>query len=122
MRECQEALGSPEKHAEARNGRQLPLFFSPRLEEMEPRAKEAFEAAKLAGSEALRAQTAALMALKHLCYGELDTAKPTLDDLLRTAPAIDNKPSLAAGFIWRGCLYFFQTEYQPPTPCHLYDP
>lgn len=119
MLKHQEALGSPEKQAEALNALALTLFFSHRLAEMETRANEAFEAAKLAGSEALRAQTAALMALKHLCYGELDTAKPTLDDLLRTARAIDNKPALAAGLIWRGCLYFFQTEYERAIKCEI---
>jgi len=50
--------------------------------------------------------------LKHLCYGELDVAKPMLDELVQTARALNQKPALAAGLIWRGCLYFFQTEYE----------
>jgi tetratricopeptide (TPR) repeat protein len=112
MLEYQKSLGSPEKQAEALNALALTLFFSHRLEEMETRANEALAAAKLAGSEALSVQTEALMALKYLCYGELDAAKPTLDGLIKTARAIDNKPALAAGLIWRGCLYFFQTEYE----------
>jgi tetratricopeptide (TPR) repeat protein/predicted Ser/Thr protein kinase len=112
MLEYQKSLGSPEKQAEALNALALTLFFSHRLEEMETRANEALAAAKLAGSEALSVQTEALMALKYLCYGELDEAKPTLEDLIKTARAIDNKPALAAGLIWRGCLYFFQTEYE----------
>src|SRR5260370_15663018 len=100
MLKYQKALGSPEKQAEALNALALTLFFSHRLAEMETRANEAFEAAKLAGSEALRAQTAALMALKHLCYGELTVAKPILDDLVQTAHAIDQKPPLAARLIF----------------------
>lgn len=112
MLKYQQSLGSPKKQAEALNALAHTLFFSHRLEEMEARANEALETAKLAGSEELHAQTAAMMALKHLCYGELDVAKPILDDLIKTARAINFKPALAAGLIWRGCLYFFQTEYE----------
>ena len=112
MLEYQKSLGSPEKQAEALNALALTLFFSHRLEEMETRANEALAAAQLAGSEALSQQTAALMALKYLCYGELDVAKPTLDDLIKNARASDNKAALGAGLVWRGCLYFFQTEYE----------
>src|SRR6266545_2142210 len=119
MLEYQKSLGSPEKQAEALNALALTLFFSHRLEEMETRANEALAAAKLAGSEALSMQTAALMALKYLCYGELSVAKPTLDDLIKTARAIDNKPALAAGLIWRGCLHFFQTEYDLAIECEV---
>src|SRR5260370_40031115 len=67
----QEALGAPEKESAALNALALTLFFSHRLEEMGVRASEALAAAKRAGSEELRAQTAALMALKHRFYGEL---------------------------------------------------
>jgi tetratricopeptide (TPR) repeat protein len=119
MLKHQETLGSPEKQAAALNALALSLFFSHRVEEMEARADEALAAAKLAGSAALRAQTAALMALKHLCYGELTVAKPTLDDLVQTARAINDKPALAAGLIWRGCLYFFQTEYERAIECEI---
>ena len=115
----QKSLGSPEKQAEALNALALTLFFSHRLEEMEARANEALEAAKVAGSEPLSVQTAALMALKYLCYGELDIAKPTLDDLIKRARAIDQKPALAAGLVWRGCLYFFQTEYDRAIECEI---
>ncbi|HXM35247.1 MAG TPA: AAA family ATPase, partial [Pyrinomonadaceae bacterium] len=108
----QEELGSPEKQAAALNALALTLFFAHRLEEMEARANEAVAAAKRAGSEELRLQTMALMALKHLCYGELDVAKPMLDELVQTARGLNQKPVLAAGLIWRGCLYFFQTEYE----------
>src|SRR5262249_6334617 len=107
-----EPLGSAEKEAEALNALALTLFFAHRLEELEVRAAEAVAAAKRAGSEALHAQTMALMSLKHLCYGELMEAKPLLDELITTARQLDFKPGLAAGLIWRGCLYFFQTEYE----------
>jgi len=79
---------------------------------LEVTAAEAVAAAKRAGSDALHAQTMALMSLKHLCYGELDEAKPLLDELIATARRLNFKPGLAAGLIWRGCLYFFQTEYE----------
>jgi tetratricopeptide (TPR) repeat protein len=108
----QEPLGSAEQQATALNALALTLFFAHRLEELETRAIEAVAAAKRAGSEELRLQTMALMALKHLCYGELDQARPILDDLVQSARARNHKPTLAAGLIWRGCLYFFQTDYE----------
>lgn len=112
MLEYQERLGSAEKQALALNSMALALFFAHRLEELEIRATEAVAAAKRAGSEELHAQTMALMSLKHLCYGELDEAKPLLDELIALARRLDFKPGLAAGLIWRGCLYFFQTDYE----------
>jgi serine/threonine protein kinase/tetratricopeptide (TPR) repeat protein len=111
MLKYQEPLGSPEKQAAALNALSLTLFFAHQLEELELRANEAVAAARLAGSEELRLQTMALMSLKHLCYGELDLAKPMLDELIATSRALKQKGPLAAGLIWRGCLYFFQTEY-----------
>ena len=112
MLKYQEPLGSPEKQAAALNALALTLFFAHRLEELEARANEAVAAAKRAGSEELRLQTTGLMSLKHLCYGELDEARPMLDELIETSRALNQKGSLAAGLIWRGCLYFFQTEYE----------
>jgi serine/threonine protein kinase/tetratricopeptide (TPR) repeat protein len=106
------APGSHEKQAEALNALAMTLFFAHRLEELEVTAAEAVATAKRAGSDALHAQTMALMSLKHLCYGELDDAKPLLDELIATARRLNFKPGLAAGLIWRGCLYFFQTEYE----------
>jgi len=53
-----------------------------------------------------------LMALKHVCYGELEVGRPMLDDVIKGARAIDYKPALLAALTWRGCLYFFQTEYE----------
>ena len=100
-----------DKQAEALNALAMTLFFAHRLEELEVTAAEAVAAAKRAGSDALHAQTMALMSLKHLCYGELDEAKPLLDELIATARRLKFKPGLAAGLIWRGCLHFFQTEY-----------
>ena len=91
MLKYQDRLGSPEKQAAALNALALTLFFAHRLEEMEARASEAVAAAKLAGSEELRLQTMALMALKHLCYGELDVARPMLDELIEKARAINER-------------------------------
>ena len=84
---------------------------------MEARADEALAAAKRAGSETLRLDTMGLMALKHLCYGELALARPILDDVIKSARAINHKPALLSGLAWRGCLYFFQTEYERAIEC-----
>jgi tetratricopeptide (TPR) repeat protein len=54
----------------------------------------------------------ALIALKHMCYGELIEAKPILDDIVKTARALDHKPALLTGLTWRSCLHFFQSEYE----------
>jgi hypothetical protein len=102
---------SLEKQAEALNALAMTLFFAHRLEELEVTAAEAVATAKRAGSDALYGQTMALMSLKHLCYGELDEGKPLLDELIESARRLNFKPGLAAGLIWRGALYFFQTEY-----------
>jgi len=101
-----------EQQSAALNALTNTLFFSHRLEETAARAAEALEVAERAGSETLRLGTTSLIALKHLCYGELATAKPILDDLIATARALDFKPALATGLTWRGCLCFFQTEYE----------
>lgn len=103
---------SAEQKAAGLNALATTLFFAHRLEEMEARADEALAAAKLAGSETLRLDTMCLMGLKHLCYGELTVARPILDDVIKSARAIDYKPALVSGLTWRGCLYFFQTEYE----------
>ena len=71
MLKHQEVFDSPEKKAAGLNALAMTLFFSHRVEEMEARADEALAAAKRAGSETLRLDTMGLMALKHLCYGEL---------------------------------------------------
>jgi tetratricopeptide (TPR) repeat protein len=112
MLKHQEVFNSPERNAAALNALANTLFFSHRLDEMKSRADEALAAAKQAGSETLRLDTMCLMALKHLCYGELLVARPILDDVIRSARAIDHKPALVSGLAWRGCLYFFQTEYE----------
>jgi len=84
---------------------------------METRVDEALAAARSARSETLRLDTMQLMALKHLCYGELALARPVLDDVMQTARAIDHKPALLAALTWRGCLYFFQSEYERAIEC-----
>jgi serine/threonine protein kinase/tetratricopeptide (TPR) repeat protein len=117
MLKHQETLGLPAKEAEALNALALTLFFSHRVEEMATRADEALAAAKRAGSEELRVQTMALMALKHLCYGELKEGKQFLDDVIQTARKINQKPALLSALTWRGCLHFFQTEYEQAIKC-----
>jgi tetratricopeptide (TPR) repeat protein len=108
-----EAFGdSPEKKAAGLNALAMTLFYSHRVEEMEARANEALAAAERAGSETLRLDTMALMGLKHLCYGELAQARPILDDVIKSARAIDQQPALLSALTWRGGLYFFQTDYE----------
>ncbi len=109
MLKHQEVFDSPEKQAAGLNALATTLFFSHRLEEMEARADEALAAAKLAESETLRLDTMGLVALKHAAYGELALGRPILDEVIRSARAINHKPALLTGLTWRGCLYFFQT-------------
>jgi tetratricopeptide (TPR) repeat protein len=118
MLKHEEAL-TPATKASALSALAMTLFFSHRLEEMESRADEALEAATLAGSEELRLDTMMLMGLKHLCYGELDVARPIIDDVVSSARAINYKPALLAGLSWRGCLYFFQSEYEKAVQCEI---
>ena len=103
---------SPEKKATGLNALAMTLFYSHRVEEMQARANEALAAAKQAGSETLRLDTMGLIALKHLCYGELALGRPILDDVIKSARASNYKPALLSALTWRGCLYFFQTEYE----------
>jgi len=105
-------LDSAEKEAPALIALTLTLFFSHRLEEMAQRAEQALDAAKRAGSESMRLETMCLMGLKHLCYGELDVGEPILNEVVKSGRLINHKPALLAGLTWRGCLYFFQTEYE----------
>jgi serine/threonine protein kinase/tetratricopeptide (TPR) repeat protein len=107
-----ELTGSLEQKAAGLNALAATLFFSHRLEEMAARADQALAAAKALGSERLRLETMCLMGLKHLCYGEVEVARPILEDVIESARAINHQPALAAGLVWRACLYFFQTEYE----------
>jgi tetratricopeptide (TPR) repeat protein len=119
MLKQQEGLDAPEKHAGGLIALATTLFFAHRLEEMELRVNEALEAAKRAGSEKLRLDTMGLMALKHAAYGELQLGAPILDDVIKSARAIDHKPALLTGLAWRGCIHFFQTEYKRAIECEL---
>lgn len=114
-----EGLESADERASGLNALATTLFFAHRVEEMETRANEALAAARQAGSETLRLDTMCLMALKHLCYGELAAARPILDDVVTSARAIDYKPALTSGLTWRGCLYFFQSNYERTIECEL---
>jgi len=111
------AEDEPDKQAMGLNALAHTLFFAHRVEEMATRADEALAAASRAGSEPLRLDTMCLMALKHLCYGELAAARPILDNVLTSARAINYKPALLSGLTWRGCLHFFQTEYERTLEC-----
>jgi serine/threonine protein kinase/tetratricopeptide (TPR) repeat protein len=112
MLEQARKLQSLEQQTAALNAITNTLFFSHRMEEMAARAAEALELAEQAGSETLRLSTMSLIGLKHLCYGELVEAKPILDDIIQTARKLNFKPALLTALTWRGCLHFFQTEYE----------
>jgi tetratricopeptide (TPR) repeat protein len=88
------------------------LFFAHRMDEMPARAEEALRMAEQTNSATLRVETMVLIALKHLCYGELAEAKPVLDEVIQVARSLNHKPALLGGLAWRGCLYFFQSEYE----------
>src|SRR6185295_2922597 len=112
MLEQARVLDSLELQSTALNALTMSLFFSHRLDEMEVRAGEALEVAERAGSEKLRIDTSFLIALKHLCYGELKEAKVLLDDVLVTSRKLNHKPGMVSSLTWRACLHFFQSEYE----------
>jgi tetratricopeptide (TPR) repeat protein len=111
MLEQARALDSLELQSAALNALTMSLFFSHRLDETVARAGEALEVAERAGSEKLRVETMFLIALKHLCYGELKEAKRLLDEVVATSKKLNHKPGLLSGLTWRACLHFFQSEY-----------
>ncbi len=119
MLEEARTLDSREQESAALNALTMTLFFSHRLEETVTRAVEALKVAEQAGSEKLRIETLALVALKNLCYGELNEGEPILDDIIRIARDLDHKPVLTSALAWRGCLYFFQTEYEQAVQCEV---
>jgi len=88
------------------------LFWSHKMDEMPLRTEEALRAADRAGSATLRIDTSALIALKHLCYGELSEARADMEENIRSARAIGHKPGLLGSLTWRGSLHFFQSEYE----------
>lgn len=112
MLEQGRALESLELQSTALNALTMSLFFSHRLEEMEARASEALDVAERAENEKLRVETMFLIGLKHLCYGELQVAKRLLDEVVATSRKLNHKPGLCSGLTWRGCLHFFQSEYE----------
>ncbi len=105
------ALSDLALESSALNALTLTLFYSHRLDEMAARGEEALRVAERAGSETSRLETMQLIALKHLCYGELTAGRDGLDEVIRRASLIDHKPALVNSLAWRGLLYFFQTEY-----------
>ena len=105
------ALSNLALESGALNALTLTLFYSHRLDEMAARGEEALRIAERTGSEESRLQTVQLIALKQLCYGELTAARDGLDEVIRRARVVNNKPALVNALAWRGLLYFFQTDY-----------
>jgi tetratricopeptide (TPR) repeat protein len=88
------------------------LFWSHRLEETLLRIEQAQAAAQRAGLETLSIDVRTIMAMKHLCYGELEQAKATLEEVIGRSEAAGYRSGLLFGFGWRGALHFFQSEYK----------
>ncbi|HEX8925601.1 MAG TPA: AAA family ATPase, partial [Terriglobales bacterium] len=87
------------------------LFWSHRMEEMAARVAEAEDAARRADDEGLKIEITMMIAMKHLCYGELRDAKSRLDEVIRRSSESSYTPGLNSGLAWRGALHFFQSEY-----------
>ena len=88
------------------------LFFAHRLDEVAARAGEALLLAERSGNEALRIETLALIARRHVYLGRLQEAKPILDESIAAAKALNHRTALLAGIAWRGLLHFFQSDYE----------
>ncbi len=106
------SLDDPSLEWDGLNSLAMTLFWSHRVDEMLQRAAEALSAAQRAGSEALRVQTTLLLALKYICYGELEQAREPLEDSLERATKLDLKPVLLGATEWQGTVCFFQSDYQ----------
>jgi tetratricopeptide (TPR) repeat protein len=106
------SLDDPSLEWAGLNSLAMTLFWSHRVDEMLQRAAEALSAADRAGSEVLRVQTTLLLALKHVCYGELDQAREPIEDCLERATKLDLKPVILGATEWYGALCFFQSDYQ----------
>jgi serine/threonine protein kinase/tetratricopeptide (TPR) repeat protein len=105
-------LDAPALECAALNALANALFWSHRMDEMPTRAEEALQAAKRAGSETRQVETMGLIALKHLCYGELTESKALLDEIIQLARTPEHRPALLHAAAWRGALHFFQSEYE----------
>jgi len=110
------ALGDAQAECTALISLANALFWSHRMDEMRTRMSEARDAVERAGDEALRIDITMMTAMKHLCYGELEDAKKSLDEVIRRSEASGHKPGLMAGLAWRGALHFFQSEYEKAIP------
>jgi tetratricopeptide (TPR) repeat protein len=105
-------LGDASRESNALNAMSTALFYWHRVEEMEARCGEALAAADRAGNVAAQLESMVLMAMSRICYGQLDDARPMLDDVIATASSTGNHRALANGLAWRGILHFFQSEYE----------
>ena len=87
------------------------LFYSHRLDETEQRAAEALEVAERSATPTRRVEVLNLIGHKQLCYGELREAEPALSQAIDLARSIGPGPALAEALMWRGALYYWQTDY-----------
>jgi tetratricopeptide (TPR) repeat protein len=114
MRETAAAMGRPDLECEALGGLCQALFFSRRMEEMAIHANEALAAAARAGSESLRVEALAVVALIVIeDGGNLAEARPLLDEVIATSRRLGHAPALMAGLAYRAAVHYFQTENEP---------
>ena len=112
MRDCAMEMGDAEAESNALIGMSHAQYWAHQLDEMATSVYEAVRAVERSKSEPLRLELIGMVAAKHNCYGELDEAKPLLEEVIRSGRAVGHKPALLNGLIWRGQLHFFQTEYK----------
>jgi tetratricopeptide (TPR) repeat protein len=87
------------------------LFFSHRLDETAERAGQALAVAERSDSAAWQADVMTLVGLKHLCYGELEDGKTSLDHAIALARSVDHRSALGHALTWRAALHYWQSDY-----------
>jgi tetratricopeptide (TPR) repeat protein len=112
MQNCAREILDKERESMALIGLSHALYWSHRMDEMAVRVDETVRVVEESGSEPLRLEVLGLIGAKRNCYGELAESKPLLDEIIRRARAINHRPALLNGLVWRGQLYFFQSEYE----------
>jgi len=112
MLEQARQLNSLDLQSEALNALTTSLFFSHRLEETAARAGEALEVADRAGSQAMRRYDDVSNCAQATLLRRTAGCQACIGYVISTARTLDLQPALLTGLTWRGCLHFFQSEYE----------
>jgi tetratricopeptide (TPR) repeat protein len=83
------------------------------IAETSDRAKEALRIAEQLGHQGLRAISMMFLGSGHVWVGDLEAAKPILDESVALARQANDPQALLAAAFMRGAVNFFQSEYQP---------